>query len=607
MVGALCVFGPDAADVVGRRRRDAAPAGRLRRHRARAVRAASASTRSDRLRWGLAIDAAGIGTFDWDLVTGRLTWDEQLITMFGYDAGDVRRRRIEAFNARAAPRRPAPGSTERCRPASTPAASSTPSTASSARTARPAGCTPAAARWPAPTGRAVRLLGRRLRHHRRARGRRPGHPGAGGHAGRLLQPRPRVAVHPRQRRGRAPARAAAGRSCSAGCSGTTGRPRSTASSRTATAPPSAPGVPVSFDAYYPAPLDGWYELRAWPSPDGLSVYFLEVTERRRMQERAERSAAAAGDPGPGERRAGRHAGRADGDRAPARGSSSRRWPTSASSPSSTPTGGRGTSAPGTPTRRRARCSSATPRVRLEAMPAVVAGGPRAASAASRSASAAPPSLDAAAAGRGPRPAARCSRPRPRWCCRCAAAAGPSACSPCTSAPGRRSSDDDLATAQDVADRAGPGAGQRPALQRPAAARRGAAAQPAHRAAGARPRARSPCATCPAAEAARVGGDWYDAFLQPGGATMLVIGDVVGHDTEAAAAMGQLRGLLRGIATYSDAGPAEVLRGPRRLHDDAADADARHRGRRPLRADARRARARASPGCAGPTPATCRRW
>ncbi|HEV7870536.1 MAG TPA: GAF domain-containing SpoIIE family protein phosphatase, partial [Modestobacter sp.] len=65
---------------------------------------------------------------------------------------------------------------------------------------------------------------------------------------------------------------------------------------------------------------------------------------------------------------------------------------------------------------------------------------------------------------------------------------------------------------------------------------------------------------PAAEAARVGGDWYDAFRQPSGATMLVIGDVVGHDTAAAAAMGQLRSLLRGIATYSDGGPAEVLRG-----------------------------------------------
>lgn len=65
---------------------------------------------------------------------------------------------------------------------------------------------------------------------------------------------------------------------------------------------------------------------------------------------------------------------------------------------------------------------------------------------------------------------------------------------------------------------------------------------------------------PAAEAARVGGDWYDAFLQPTGSTMIVIGDVAGHDTAAAAAMGQIRGLLRGIATYSSAGPAEVLRG-----------------------------------------------
>ena len=65
---------------------------------------------------------------------------------------------------------------------------------------------------------------------------------------------------------------------------------------------------------------------------------------------------------------------------------------------------------------------------------------------------------------------------------------------------------------------------------------------------------------PAAEAARVGGDWYDAFLQRSGSAMVVIGDVVGHDTAAAAAMGQLRGLLRGIAHYSGAGPAEVLRG-----------------------------------------------
>jgi len=63
---------------------------------------------------------------------------------------------------------------------------------------------------------------------------------------------------------------------------------------------------------------------------------------------------------------------------------------------------------------------------------------------------------------------------------------------------------------------------------------------------------------PAVEAAQVGGDWYDAFLQPGGATVLAIGDVVGHDTVAAAAMGQLRSLLRGIAYSGGTGPAAVL-------------------------------------------------
>lgn len=62
----------------------------------------------------------------------------------------------------------------------------------------------------------------------------------------------------------------------------------------------------------------------------------------------------------------------------------------------------------------------------------------------------------------------------------------------------------------------------------------------------------------AVEIAQVGGDWHDSFLQQDGATVLVIGDVVGHDTAAAAAMGQVRGLLRGIAWYSGVGPADIL-------------------------------------------------
>ncbi len=63
---------------------------------------------------------------------------------------------------------------------------------------------------------------------------------------------------------------------------------------------------------------------------------------------------------------------------------------------------------------------------------------------------------------------------------------------------------------------------------------------------------------PAAHGAQVGGDWYDAFLQPDGATMLVIGDVVGHDSDAAAAMGQLRGLVRALAYDNDEPPARIL-------------------------------------------------
>ncbi|MCA5891943.1 serine/threonine-protein phosphatase [Isoptericola sp. NEAU-Y5] len=63
---------------------------------------------------------------------------------------------------------------------------------------------------------------------------------------------------------------------------------------------------------------------------------------------------------------------------------------------------------------------------------------------------------------------------------------------------------------------------------------------------------------PAALERDIGGDWYDAFVTPDGATTLVIGDVVGHDLEAAVAMGQLRALVRAIGYDSLATPARVL-------------------------------------------------
>ena len=72
---------------------------------------------------------------------------------------------------------------------------------------------------------------------------------------------------------------------------------------------------------------------------------------------------------------------------------------------------------------------------------------------------------------------------------------------------------------------------------------------------------------PSAQEAQVGGDWYDAFVSPDGATTLVIGDVTGHDRTAAATMGQLRNLLRGVAHALDAPPATTLTGlDRAMHD-----------------------------------------
>jgi PAS domain S-box-containing protein len=55
----------------------------------------------------------------------------------------------------------------------------------------------------------------------------------------------------------------------------------------------------------------------------------------------------------------------------------------------------------------------------------------------------------------------------------------------------------------------------------------------------------------------VGGDWYDAFCLPDGSLAVATGDVVGHDLEAAATMGQVRNALRAYA-FSDEPPAEVL-------------------------------------------------
>lgn len=62
---------------------------------------------------------------------------------------------------------------------------------------------------------------------------------------------------------------------------------------------------------------------------------------------------------------------------------------------------------------------------------------------------------------------------------------------------------------------------------------------------------------PARHGLSIGGDWYDGFLLPEGALGFSIGDVEGHDVEAAAFMGQVRIAVRAVAA-SAADPGEVL-------------------------------------------------
>ena len=506
----------------------------------------------DRLRWGLAIDAARIGTFDWDLTTRRLTWDERLLAMFGF-AGDEFEQTIEAFNGRVHP-----DDLSRVGDALQAAIESCGEFESEYRIVLPGGEN----RWVHARGRALcdeagvanRFLGAAYDTTDEQAGT--------ARVTRVLEAMP-AGFYSLDREWRFTyVNAEAERLLGAGRDELLGRVLWDAfpaavnsvfedSYRTAV----RTGEPVSFDAYYPAPLDGWYELRAWPSPDGLSVYFLEVTDRRRDQDRAQRSA---------ERLAvlaqvsAEMAGALDTHEAVAhlprlvvprladfcivtlvdadgRARDVGSWHAEA------------------PSRGLLERYAA---VRLESMPI---GSPVARALLTGEAVRAHGAavLDLLPPGEA-RDLLHVLRPT-------VAVVLP------IRGRGRtlglltlyyRSDsirEHDLSTAQDVADRTGLALDnarlysaqqqlaeglQRSLLTEPP--------QPDHGEIAVR--------YLPAAEAARVGGDWYDAFLQPEGSTTLVIGDVVGHDTEAAAAMGQLRGLLRGIATYSSAGPAEVLRG-----------------------------------------------
>ena len=57
---------------------------------------------------------------------------------------------------------------------------------------------------------------------------------------------------------------------------------------------------------------------------------------------------------------------------------------------------------------------------------------------------------------------------------------------------------------------------------------------------------------------QVGGDWYDTFTWPDGSIGVMVGDVVGHNLESAAAMGRLRSAASALAAVGTPSPAALL-------------------------------------------------
>ncbi|WP_232797239.1 SpoIIE family protein phosphatase [Blastococcus atacamensis] len=556
-VGALCVYGPHARVWS---ERDVTLLGQLADSVATELQlmALTAEFEGSRLRFELAIDAAGIGSFDWDLVTGELVWDDRLLSLFGYDRQTFDQT-IDAFAARLHP-----DDRERTLEALRTAAEEVGAYDAEFRVVLPSGDT----RWIRGRGRAVagdggeavRLLGagydttpQRQEDVRLAR---------------LLEAM-KAAFFSLDREWRftyvnAEAERVLGASRDELLGGIVWElfPAAVGSDferhyRAAV----ATGQQQMFEAHYPAPLDAWFEVRAWPTPDGLSVSFLDVTERRAAEEQARRStarlslvaqttsamAASLGSVA-GEERALQRVAEllvpevgdwviltlVDEDGRMRDVASWHREP------------GRRTTVARYASLRLAALRPDAPVLRALASGQVLV------------------IADVAAAVGRTLPPGEVSDAFRRLAPRSAltlplAARGRTlgALSLYRSADRPVPDDEDVSTVHDVAgrialalDNARLYRQQRQLAEGLQRSMLTAPPQPDD--------AEIVVRYHPAMAAAEVGGDWYDAFLQPTGATMLVIGDVVGHDTEAAAAMGQLRGMLRGVAYREGVGPARVL-------------------------------------------------
>lgn len=529
------------------------------------VAALEASYAEDRRVWQVAVDAAGVGAFDWNLRTGELRWDDRLLELFGVTR-DSFGHTIDAFNALVHPE-----DRDRVAEAVAEAIDSCGLYTAEYRIVRPNG----ELRWISAQGQAhadeesqvaTRMVGAAYDTTRAQEGEQ--------RVARILEAMPAGFYHLDRDWRFTFANSEAKRVLAPIGQGLIGQvvwelfPATVGSDfERSYRQAMETGEPVHFEAHYPPPLDGWYEIRAWPTPDGLSVYFLDVTERHATQEALARSArraiirtetsAALTEPVDAEEGVGRLA----------------QVLTPALADWCIVTVAEG-SEPFTASdwRRRLRDLGwwhADPeqrdlltryaRVRV---PALREESYQAEVLRSRRLLVANRAYETVAAGLEPGPARDYYQElAPETAVFVPMLARGRTVGLLTLArAGERGPflDDELETLRDVAARAGLALDNsrlyREHRDLAEGLQRSLLTDP--------PPERELQVTVryePAAELAQVGGDWYDFFHLPDGSTTIVIGDVVGHDTAAAAAMGQLRGLLRGIAVTTNAGPAEVLR------------------------------------------------
>ncbi|WP_243060133.1 SpoIIE family protein phosphatase [Nocardioides sp. SR21] len=242
----------------------------------------------DRLAWRLAVDAAGVGAFEWDLTTGELRWDARLLELFGTSEASFGAT-IEAFE-----RLVHPEDRARVTEALTEAIDSCGEYAAEYRIVRPDG----ESRWVSargraladrPGGRAVQVLGAAYDTTAVRDG--------DARVGRVLESMPTAFFQLDGDWRFSYANSEAERLLATSHSDLVGStiwelfPEAVGSDfETFYRRAVETGEPQAFDAYYPAPLDATYEVRAWPSPDGLAVYFVDVTARHQAQRQLDETA-----------------------------------------------------------------------------------------------------------------------------------------------------------------------------------------------------------------------------------------------------------------------------------------------------------------------------